>query len=110
VEHLSGKKRCLAFGTNISGEIKVNDGAQKALLDKNASLLPAGIIEVKSKFNMGDVVSIVDSEGVEIAKGMVNYSAAECKKVMGLHSDELEQVLGHKNYDAIITRDNIVLL
>ena len=109
-EHLSSKKRWIGYATNISGSIKVNNGAKKALIEKHASLLAAGILEVKNKFQNGDVVSLIDEQGKEFAKGIANYSSSECKKVIGKHSDEIEDILGHKNYDAVITRNNIVIL
>lgn len=110
VESLSGKKRWVAYATNITGQVKVNDGAKKALLEKGASLLPIGIIKVKNSFKKGDVVSILDNNDNEFAKGMVNYSSGDCRKILGKQSDEIEEILGYKNYDAVITRDNIVIL
>ncbi|NLF83112.1 MAG: glutamate 5-kinase [Candidatus Gastranaerophilales bacterium] len=110
VEQLSGRKKWIAFATNIGSYIKVNSGAKKALIEKKASLMPVGIIEIKNSFKKGDVVGIIDEQDVEFARGMVNYSSAECKKVIGMHSDEIEQIFGFKNYDTVITRDNIVIL
>lgn len=109
-EHLSSRKRWIGYATNTNGTIQVNSGAKKALVQKEASLLPIGVVQVKNRFNLGDVVSILDEHGEEFAKGMVNYSSADCKKIAGKHSDEIEDTLGHKNHDALITRDNIVIL
>lgn len=109
-EHLSSKKRWIGYATNITGAIKVNSGAKKALIEKHASLLAAGMVEVKNRFQSGDVVSLIDEQGHEFAKGIANYSNTECKKVIGKHSDEIEDILGHKNYDAVMTRNNIVIL
>lgn len=110
VEHLSSKKRWIGYATNINGILKINSGAKKALIEKEASLLPVGVVEIKNRFNQGDVVSILDENNNEIAKGMVNYSSTDCRKIIGKHSDEIESILGHKNYDALLTRDNIVIL
>lgn len=110
VEHLSGKKKWIAYATNIASSITVNDGAKKALVEKKASLMPIGIIQIKNSFKKGDVISILDEGGCEFARGMVNYSSAECKKVIGKNSEEIETILGFKNYDTVITRDNIVIL
>ena len=110
MENLSGKKRWIAYATNIIGKIKINNGAKRALIEKNASLLPSGILKINNYFKKGDVVSIVDMEDHEFAKGMVNYSSVDCKKIIGKQSDDIEEILGHKNYDAVITRDNIVIL
>ncbi len=108
--NLSGKKRWIAYATNTSGYIMVNQGAKKALIEKNASLLSAGIVEVKNNFEKGDVINIVDNNNKEFAKGIVNYSSWECKKIIGKHSCEIESILGYKNYDEIILRDNLVVL
>ncbi len=108
--NLSGKKRWIAYATNITGYIKINKGAQKALLEKNASLLSAGMTEIKNNFEKGDVITIIDNNNKEIAKGIVNYSSWECRKIIGKHSNEIEDILGYKNYDEIILRDNLVVL
>ncbi len=108
-EGLSDKKRWIGYATNIVGKIVVNDGAKNALLAQK-SLLPIGVCEVINEFKKGDVISILDEQRVEIARGIVNYNSESCKKVIGCHSDNIMEILGFKNYDAIITRDNITLL
>jgi len=110
VENLSGRKKWIAYATNINSYIKVNDGAKKALVEKKSSLMPVGIIEIINSFKKGDVIGILDKDGKEFAKGMTNYSSAKCQQVIGKHSEEIEQILGVKNYDTVITRDNIVIL
>lgn len=106
-ENLSGKKRWIGYATNVLGKLIVNEGAKKAILEKCTSLLPVGILEVVNDFKQGEVVSICDENGVEFARGMVNYDSAECRKIAGAHSDNILETLGYKNYDAVITRDNI---
>ena len=108
-ENLSDKKRWIRYATNIIGKIIVNKGAKEALLAEK-SLLPIGVVEVKNTFKKGDVISILDEENNEIARGIVNYDSDSCKKVIGCHSDNIAEILGFKNYDAIITRDNITIL
>ena len=108
-ETMSNKKRWIGYATNIIGKIVVNDGAKQALLARK-SLLPIGVCQVIGEFKQGDVISIVDKEKSEIARGMVNYDSDACRKVIGRHSDNIMEILGYKNYDAIITRDNITLL
>lgn len=110
VENLSCKKRWIAYSSNITGSVKVNNGAKQALINQNASLLAAGTTNILNTFKHGDVVSIIDEENIEFARGIINYSSIECKKIIGKKSDDIEKILGHKNYDAIITRDNIVIL
>ena len=107
---LTGKKRWIAFATTVRAELTVNDGAHTALTRKKASLLPAGLVEVRGKFERGDVVSIMDSHGKEFARGMVNYSSDEIARILGRRSDAIDEMIDDRNYDAIITRDNIALL
>ncbi len=109
-EMLSGKKRWIGYATNILGKIIVNYGAQKAILEKESSLLPIGVVDIKNEFKKGEVVSILDENEKEIARGIVNYNSEDCKKIMGVHSDDISKILGYKNYDAVITRDNITVL
>ena len=109
-EGLSDKKRWIGYATNIIGKIVVNNGAKKALIRETKSLLPIGVVGVVNEFNKGDVVSILDENGAEFARGIVNYNSDDCEKVVGSHSDDILDILGFKNYDAIITRDNITIL
>ena len=106
--NLNEKRRWIAYATSLSGSIVINQGAFDAL-KKNASLLPIGIVKVINDFEKDDVVSILLEDGEEVARGMVNYSAKDCKKLIGKHSDDIKELIGHKNYDAIITRDNIIM-
>ena len=109
-ENLSDKKRWIGYATNIIGKIVVNDGAKRALIEELKSLLPIGVLEVINTFNKGDVISILDENHNEFARGIVNYDSDSCKKLVGSHSDNILDILGFKNYDAIITRDNITIL
>ena len=109
-EKLQGKKRWIGFATNISGQIVVNDGAKKAMTQKDSSLLPIGIVEVRGKFSKGDVVAILDTDGEEFARGITNYNLKDTKSIIGQPSDKILEILGHKNYDAVVGKDNIVIL
>lgn len=109
-ENLSDKKRWIGYATNIVGKIVVNDGAKKALTQEMKSLLPIGVVDVINSFNKGDVISILDEDHNEFARGIINYDSNSCKKLVGSHSDNILDILGFKNYDAIITRDNITIL
>jgi len=108
-ENLSGRKRWIGYATNVIGKIVVNNGAKEALL-QGKSLLPIGVVGVVEDFKKGDVISILDEEDKEIARGIVNYDSSSCRKLAGCHSDNIAEVLGFKNYDEIIIRDNITLL
>ena len=109
-ESLSGKKRWIGYATNILGGIVVNEGAKKAMLENYSSLLPIGVLEVINNFKQGEVVSILDENRVEFARGMANYNSEECRKILGSHSDNISDIIGYRTYDAIITRDNITEL
>ncbi len=109
-ENLSDKKRWIGYATNIIGKITVNNGAKNALIQDEKSLLPIGVVDVKNDFRKGDVISILDEQENEFARGIVNYDSDACRKVIGCHSDSIVEILGFKNYDAIITRDNITIL
>jgi len=108
-DRLNSKKYWIAFTLRSRGRLIIDDGAKKALLDKGKSLLPSGIIDVEGDFDLGDPVSCVDREGTSLAKGLVNFSSAEIRKIMGLKTSQIYQVLGHKDYDEIIHRDNLVI-
>ncbi len=110
VTQLSQKRRWIAYATNITGQIVVNDGAKKAIKEKDKSLLAIGVLKVNGSFDRGDVVSVLDENNFEFARGIANYSSSDCDKVKGEHSDNIYKILGHKNYDAIITKDNIAIL
>lgn len=110
VEDLPGKKLWLAYATNVAGGLTVNDGAKKAMCEKGSSLLPAGITAVAGEFEAGDSISILDEAGQEFARGLVNYSSKECRKIAGRRSEEIAKKIGYKNYDEAVHRDNIVLL
>lgn len=109
-ELLSGKKRWIGYATNILGKLIVNYGAKKAILEKDSSLLPIGIVDVINEFKKGEVVSIIDENEREIARGIVNYNSKDCKSIAGAHSDEITKILGKKTYDEVVNRDNITIL
>lgn len=108
-DRLNSKKCWIAFTLRSRGKLIVDDGAGKALLEKGKSLLPSGIIGVEGDFAVGDPVSCVTCEGRTIAKGLVNFSSAEIRKIMGLKTNKIEQVLGHKDYEEVIHRDNLAV-
>jgi glutamate 5-kinase len=109
-EGLSSRRRWIAFATTVEAAIEVNDGARRALVDGKASLLAAGVTAVRGDFARGDVVAIVDSGGVEFARGLVNYSSTEALAILGKPSSSLDQLVAERNYDALVTRDNLALL
>lgn len=107
---LNTKKRWIAYATTIIGKLVVNAGAKKAIIEKESSILPIGVTKVVNNFKKGDIVSIIDEDGEEFARGIINYNSEDTNKIIGKHSDSILEILGYKNYDALITRDYIVLL
>lgn len=91
------------------GSIVVDGGASTALREKNRSLLPAGIVRVVGTFEPGDVVSIVGVDGVEIARGLSNYTAGDIDRIRGRKTSEVRQMLGEAAYDEVVHRDNLVV-
>ncbi|HHV72435.1 MAG TPA: glutamate 5-kinase [Clostridia bacterium] len=110
-EHkLEQRKRWIAFGLSPQGILYVDSGAEKALVNNGRSLLPSGIVDVKGDFEAGQAVQVLNLEGKEIARGIVNYSSDEIQQVKGLKSSELQLILGYNGSDVIIHRDNLVLM
>lgn len=107
---MQSRKRWLAFASVPRGGIVVDAGARRALVSGGKSLLPSGIRATRRSFRAGDVVSLVDPEDREFARGLANYSRDEVEKIKGLRSHEIAAVLGHKPYDEVVHRDNLVIL
>ncbi len=105
---LENKKRWIAYGSAVQGRIVVDEGAAKALLHNGKSLLPSGITGVEGGFEVGNTVSVVDPQGREIARGIVNYAARDIERIKGIHSREIKEILGHQDYDEVIHRNNLV--
>lgn len=106
--HLKTRKTWIAFASKANGKIFIDGGAEKAIIEKGKSLLPSGITQVEGDFKHGSVVSVVGQAG-EIAKGIVNYAAGEIEKLKGCQSKDIAKILGYKDYDEVIHRDNLTL-
>lgn len=109
-ESLAGRKRWIAYTLVPVGSIKVDNGAKYVIMEKGKSLLPSGIIEINNDFDQGDCIKIFDQEGKEFARGLVNYSSLELKKIKGKKTTQIEDILGYKYFDEVVHRDNLVLL
>jgi glutamate 5-kinase len=92
-----------------AGSISVDTGAVAALVEKNRSLLPAGIVRVDGEFEPGDVVSIIGPDGVELARGLSNYTHADVEKIRGKKTADVRAMLGEAAYDEVVHRNNLVL-
>lgn len=106
---LEGRKRWLAWGGVVSGGVWLDAGAARALREAGRSLLPAGIVEVRGEFAQGDLVALFTADGEEFARGLVNYSAAELRRIGGRKSAEISEILGFKPYDEVVHRNNLVM-
>jgi glutamate 5-kinase len=105
---LRGRKRWIAYGRHPQGVLILNDCARTALLDKGSSLLPVGIVDVEGNFEPGALVTVRDSYG-EYGRGLSNYSAADLRRIAGLHSSQIASVLGRADFKEAIHRDNLTL-
>jgi glutamate 5-kinase len=103
------KLRFIAVASRKHGVLVLNEGALRALEKGKASLLPVGVVAVEGSFDKGDVVEIHDGSRRVRGRGMVNYDSDACRKLAGRQSDEIDAILGYRGYDAIITRDNLVM-
>lgn len=109
-DKLSSKKYWIAYTLKSKGKVMVDDGAKSVLIADGKSLLPSGVMDVEGKFESGDMVSCTDIHHQEFARGLVNYSSKELKKIKSRHSSKIEEILGYKIVDEIIHRDNLVIL
>ncbi len=107
---LSCRQHWLAFAVEPCGSLYLDGGAVKALVECGTSLLPSGVSRVEGNFGVGDPVSCRDLKGLEIARGLVTYSALDVEKIAGLHSREIVGYLGYDAGAEVIHRDNLALL
>jgi glutamate 5-kinase len=104
---VSSWKLWIAFGLVPRGAITVNACAVEPLAEQGKSLLPIGIIRVDGPFDAGDLVEIHGPDGEELGRGLSNFSADEVSRIMGHHTREIERILGRKDFDEVIHRDNM---
>ena len=109
-EPIAARKQWIANQLHTRGQLKLDAGASEVICQNSKSLLGIGVISVDGSFERGEVVSCVNHNGKEIAKGLVNYSAQETRKLMGQASQDIESILGYANEPELIHRDNLVVL
>jgi glutamate 5-kinase len=107
---LAARKQWLADHLAVAGRLRLDAGAVQALARDGKSLLPVGVTEVLGEFVRGEMVSCLDPQGREVARGLANYSAAEARRIMRKPSGEIEKILGYVDEPELIHRDNLVLL
>lgn len=106
----SPRKRWIGFSAQACGRIILDAGACGAIAGKGRSLLAIGIVSTEGDFQKGDVVSVCDANGSEVARGLTNYSAEEVRRIQGLRSERIAEVLGHRPYEEVIHRDNMTVV
>ncbi|MFA7242957.1 MAG: glutamate 5-kinase [Sulfuricellaceae bacterium] len=106
----AARKQWLADHLQVRGTLTLDDGAVKALREEGKSLLPIGVAALTGDFGRGEVVTCLDRQGREIARGLANYSADEARKILCHASSEIEAMLGYVDEPELIHRDNLVLL
>lgn len=104
------RKQWLAGLVQVCGQLELDPGAVQVLSAQGRSLLPVGVRAVRGSFSRGDVVACCDAGGREIARGLVNYSAAEAARIAGQPSARIPAILGYGGDEELIHRDNLVLL
>jgi glutamate 5-kinase len=109
----SGKKRSSRSrwigSLRLSGTLIIDDGARRALIEQNRSLLPAGIVKVEGEFSRGDAIGIAAADGTIIGRGLSNYSSADMSLIKGKKTQQIRQILADGAYDEAVHRDNLVL-
>lgn len=106
----SARKQWMADHLRLRGRLVLDAGAVKALVRDGKSLLPVGVREVQGMFEPGDLVACIDPQGQECARGLINYSSSDTRRIMGKPSNQITQILGEMTESELIHRDNLVVL
>ena len=108
-QKLAARKQWMADHLQMRGALVVDAGAAVKVRDEGKSLLPIGVVEVQGEFSRGDVIAVRGPDGVELARGLANYSSSEARLIARKPSSEFERLLGYTAEPEIIHRDNLVL-
>ncbi|MEX1670885.1 glutamate 5-kinase [Zhongshania guokunii] len=106
---IAARKKWLAGQLQLRGKLQLDDGAVRVLRQQGRSLLPVGVVAVSGQFARGDLVMCVGADGSEVARGLVNYSAEDARKVLGLSSARIAEALGYIAEPELIHRDNLLI-
>lgn len=107
---VEGRKRWLISGLSSRGWLYIDQGATSALQQGGRSLLPAGIVRIEGHFERGDVVDIFDNKDERLARGITNYSDSDLRRIKGLHSNQIADLLGYHYGEEVVHRNNMVIL
>ncbi|MFL6604718.1 MAG: glutamate 5-kinase [Steroidobacteraceae bacterium] len=106
---VTARKQWIAGTLKPAGAITIDQGALKALRE-GKSLLPAGVVAARGRFDRGDTVSVLGDDGIEVARGIIAYSDVDAARIMGRKSSEIEGILGFRGRDELIHRDDLVIM
>lgn len=106
---LAARKQWLAGQLQVKGQLVLDAGAIKVLQQQGRSLLAVGVTQVKGQFTRGELVSCMDANGQEIARGLVNYNSDEATRIQGQSTERIAEILGYREDDELIHRDNMVV-
>ena len=107
ISKLHARKKWIISSVSPKGEIIIDDGAKKALVN-GKSLLAAGIKKVSGKFSKGDHIKILDIKRKEFARGLSSFSSEEVYKIIGCHSNEIQKILGYVSKSEVVHKDDMV--
>ena len=107
---ISARKQWMLNHIKAKGKLYLDSGAITALVQYNKSLLPVGIVKIDGRFDRGDLVVCMTEKGVEVARGLINYSSLEAEKISGLLSEQIEKELGYMEEPEVIHKDNLILI
>ena len=108
-EKIRDRKHWIAHTLKASGVLTIDEGARKALTEKGKSLLPAGLVKVEGNFEFGNALTLVDAEGKEIGRGLVNYNSRDLEKIKGMKTSAVRSLMGKSYYEEVIHRDDLVI-
>jgi glutamate 5-kinase len=109
-DRMECRKRWILSGLSIKGGVMVDEGAAKAVTERNTSLLPAGVKDIRGTFKRGDTIEVTTPEGRRIACGIANYDSVEMAAIMGARSTDIVTILGHDYGAEAVHRDNLVIV
>jgi glutamate 5-kinase len=103
-------KRWLGYTARPTGKLTLDAGARRAVVEQGKSLLAVGVCASEGDFRKGDVVAVCDESGIEFARGLINYSAADTEQIRGLTTEQIAARIGTVPYQELIHRDNLVVI
>ena len=109
-EKIKTRKHWIAHTLKPSGQITVDSGAKKAIVERGKSLLPAGVVSVEGQFAFGNAVRVLDEKGTEIARGLINYNARDLEQIKGMKTAAVRNLFDQNFYEEVIHRDDLVVL